>query len=65
MPEKSLRAADMKMSDEQRIKVMMLVKEGRLSVDQAMDKVMKVEEEIAGLHSPVSPLCHSHQSLQC
>ena len=43
----------MKLTDEQRIRVMMLVKEGKLTVDQAMDKVLKVEEEIAALEQKV------------
>jgi hypothetical protein len=43
----------MKLSDEQRIRVMMLVKEGKLTVDQAMDKVLKVEGEMTNLENAV------------
>jgi hypothetical protein len=32
---------------------MMLVREGKLTVDQAMDKVLKVEEEISHLEKKV------------
>lgn len=45
----------MKLTDEQRIRVMQLVKDGKLTVDEAMDKVMKVEEQI----DQVPPLVRS------
>jgi hypothetical protein len=53
-----IRAADMKLTDEQRIKVMNLVKDGKLTVDQAMDKVLKVEGEIAEKEKEVCFLSH-------
>lgn len=43
---KEFKAADMMMSDEQRVKVMQMVKDGKLTVDEAIEKVLAVEEMI-------------------
>ncbi len=57
---KELRAVDMKLTTEQRVRVMQLVKDGKLTVDEAMDKVLKVEQEIdksVSLESHMRALC--------
>jgi len=54
LPQPAWKAADFLMTDEQRIRVMLLVKDGTLSVEAAMEKVFAVEKK---LHMTEEDVC--------